>query len=170
MPARPKTTLTSRPLVLFRIDMEQLSSLSLLQASHHQQQRRSSESLLVNIYSTEPSLLLPTANHRASFPSSSTGFPSVPCRSWVPNQEKEESSSSSGLVFQRADAFRGAQAATSNVKEKEVPKGIELFPLRISGPTENRVNVAFFGDGCESLSLYLLSFPFLSFFAVKLRP
>lgn len=34
-----------------------------------------------------------------------------------------------------------------------MPSDMELVPLMVSGPTHNRVNVAFFGDGCASFSL-----------------
>ncbi|KAL7414016.1 IgA peptidase M64-domain-containing protein [Mrakia frigida] len=133
-----------------RLQDVQLSSLSVLQASHHRQQLRSSNSLLVNIYSTDPSLLFPTANNHSSHLSLPPRYPSTVCRSWSEDREEEEGTRSSELVFQEVDALRGrrgSQGLTRKGNDKEAPKGMELFPLRISGPTENRINVAFFGDG-----------------------
>lgn len=36
----------------------------------------------------------------------------------------------------------------ARLRGADVPEGMELFPLRVSGRTTNRVNVAVFGDGC----------------------
>lgn len=78
------------------------------------------------------------------------------CRSWFEDREEEEEPRSRELVFQEVDALRGRQGSQGLMRkgnDKEAPKGMELFPFRISGPTENRINVAFFGDGCESPTL-----------------
>ena len=37
----------------------------------------------------------------------------------------------------------------------------QLFPLHVSGPAKNRVNLVFFADGCEGVQFQTQSFPLM---------
>lgn len=68
--------------------------------------------------------------------------PSQACRSWV---------SSSGIGRPaRLTVQRDGSVLAGTSDLPEVPEGMELIPLRVSGYSPRRVNLAFFGDGCQS--------------------
>lgn len=69
--------------------------------------------------------------------------PSQACRSWV-------GMSSTALKIQ-SSAVGLDDYMMSEPTGSEVPEGMELIPLRVSGSVARRVNLAFFGDGCQSL-------------------
>ncbi|CED82240.1 Ubiquitin-specific protease [Phaffia rhodozyma] len=96
--------------------------------------RRELESSLITILAFDRSSLLPLSDGRFTFPPSDRRvlkFDEI-CKSWDDRS-----------VVSDIDP---PEQAVLGEKDGELD-GMELIPLRVSGKVENRVNIAFFGDG-----------------------
>lgn len=100
---------------------------SQLQLHHHLQQLRSSQSLLVDLYSA-------SASHLVYETFASVGGAVPACSSWADGQAP--------------DTLFGDELVFDQDAAKAKLPNMELFPIRVSGPAYNRRSMAFFGDGC----------------------
>jgi hypothetical protein len=128
-------------------------------AIHHlQQQRRASETSLISLYATDHTQLYPFADGDAISRPFGQSLPSQACASWqILDEIVDEIGVEAGDQPEVQATFDILESINDSRKKNEVPNGMELSPLKVSGPASNRVNLAFFADGCACPSLASLS-------------